>query len=106
MGNRTQEQVKDSLGVVKQQRSRTFDALSRLATELNGANALIASYTYDNNGNLKTATKKVDGNLANDEITSYDYDPLNRLSKLTDALAGMTLYGYDGVDHLDRKSVV
>ena len=110
MGNRTQEQVKDSLGVVKQQRSRTFDALSRLATELNGANALIASYTYDNNGNLKTATQKVDASTANDEVTAYDYDPLNRLSKLTDALAGMTLYGYDGVDHLvsvtDPKSLV
>ena len=41
---------------------------------------------------------------------SYDYDPLNRLSKLTDALAGITLYGYDGVDRLvsvtDPKALV
>ncbi|MEO6022705.1 MAG: RHS repeat-associated core domain-containing protein [Burkholderiales bacterium] len=75
MGNRTQEQVKDGLGVVNQQRSRTFDTLSRLATELNGANALIASYSYDNNGNLKTATKKVDGSVANDELTAANENP-------------------------------
>jgi YD repeat-containing protein len=33
-------------------------------------------------------------------VTSFDYDPLNRLTKLTDALAGITQYAYNGVDQL------
>ena len=99
MGNRTQEQVKDGLGVVKQQKARVFDALSRLATELNAANQIIASYTYDNNGNIKTQTQKYDAVTTNDAVTSFDYDPLNRLTKITNALAGITQYNYDGVDH-------
>lgn len=110
MGNRTKEEVKDSLGVVRQQKSRSFDALSRLANDLNAANTVIASYSYDNNGNLKSDTRKVDSNLANDKITNYDYDPLNRLSKITDALAGITQYAYNGVDQLvsvtDPKSLI
>jgi YD repeat-containing protein len=59
-----------------------------------------AAYSYDNNGNLKSATRKLDANAANDAISNYDYDPLNRLAKLTDALSGITQYGYDGLDHL------
>ena len=82
----------------------------RLATELNAANTVIAAYTYDNNGNLKTQTQKYDAVTTNDAITSFDYDPLNRLTKITDALAGITQYGYDGVDHLvsvtDPKTLI
>jgi RHS repeat-associated protein len=100
MGNRTKEEVFDAGGNVVQRRQRVFDSLSRLQQELNAANQLLASYSYDNNGNLKTATRKVDGNVANDQLTGYDYDPLNRLKKVTDALAGVTDYGYDGLDHL------
>ena len=110
MGNRTQEQVKDGLGAVKQQKGRVFDALSRLATELNAANQIIASYTYDNKGNLKTQTQKYDATVTNDAVTSFDYDPLNRLTKITNALAGITQYNYDGVDHLvsvtDPKTLI
>ena len=90
--------------------------MSRLATEFNAANTVIAAYTYDNNGNVKTQTQKFDGLTTNDAITSFDYDPLNRLTKITDALAGVTQYGYDdpgppgGVDHLvsvtDPKTLI
>ena len=82
----------------------------RLATELNAANTVIAAYTYDNNGNVKTQTQKYDAVTTNDAITTFDYDPLNRLTKITNALAGITQYGYDGVDHLvsvtDPKTLI
>ena len=116
MGNRTKEEVLDSLGNVVQRKNRVFDNLSRLATELNAANTVIAAYTYDdprpprNNGNLKTQTQKYDAVTTNDAITSFDSDPLNRLTKITNTLAGITQYGYNGVDHLlsvtDPKSLI
>jgi RHS repeat-associated protein len=110
MGNRTKEEVFDAGNNVVQRKSRVFDSLSRLATELNAANTAIAAYTYDNNGNVKTQTQKFDATAANDAMTSFDYDPLNRLTKLTDALAGITQYAYNGVDHLvsvsDPKSLL
>ena len=74
--------------------------MSCLATELNAANTVIAAYTYDNNDNVKTQTQKFDGVTTNDAITSFDDDPLNRFTKITAALAGITQYGYNGVDHL------
>ena len=74
--------------------------MSCLATELNAANTVIAAYTYDNNGSVKTQTQKFDGVTTNDAITSFDDDPLNRLTKITAALAGITQYGHNGVDHL------
>ena len=72
--NITKEELKNSLGVVIANKNRQFDALSRLQKALNAANAEVASYTYDGNGNVKTTTQKVDANLANDEVAAYDYD--------------------------------
>ena len=110
MGNRTKEEVFTSANVVVQRKNRVFDNLSRLATELNAANTVIAAYTYDNNGNLKTQTQKYDAVTTNDAITGFDYDPLNRLTKITNALAGITQYAYNGVDQLisvtDPKSLI
>ena len=110
MGNRTKEEVFDAGNNVVQRKNRVFDSLSRLATELNAANSAIAAYTYDNNGNLKTQTQKYDAVTTNDAFTSFDYDPLNRLTKITNALAGITQYNYDGVDHLvsvtDPKNLI
>ena len=110
MGNRTKEEVFDAGNNVVQRKNSVFDNLSRLATELNAANTVIAAYTYDNNGNVKTQTQKYDAVTTNDAITSFDYDPLNRLTKITNALAGITQYNYDGVDHLvsvtDPKTLI
>ena len=110
MGNRTKEEVFNASNVVVQRKNRVFDSLSRLATELNAANSAIAAYTYDNNGNLKTQTQKFDAVTANDAVTSFDYDPLNRLTKITNALAGITQYAYNGIDHVvsvtDPKSLI
>ena len=116
MGNRTKEEVFDAGNNVVQRKNRVFDSFSRLTTELNAANTVIAAYTYDgprpprNNGNLKTQTQKYDAVTTNDAITSFDSDPLNRLTKITNTLAGITQYGYNGVDHLlsvtDPKSLI
>ena len=57
-------------------------------------------------------TLRHDGNAVttNNAITTFDYDPLNRLTKITDALAGMAQYPYSGVDRLvsvtDPKALV
>ena len=45
MGNRTKEEVFDAGNNVVQRKNRVFDNLSRLATELNAANTVIAAYT-------------------------------------------------------------
>jgi RHS repeat-associated protein len=100
MGNLTKEELKNSLGVSIASKNRQFDALSRLQKELNAANAEVANYAYDNNGNLKTATQKTTANVANDELTAYTYDPLNRLARVTGTLAGIADYAYSGLDQL------
>ena len=37
---------------------------------------------------------------------NFDYDPLNRLTKITNALAGITQYGYNGVDRIKGERIV
>src|SRR5207253_202618 len=55
-----------------------------------GSGAYSTSYTYDNNGSLKTATRTGAGAQSN----AYSYDAKNHLSSAT--VAGMTTsYAYD-----------
>ncbi|MEP7182350.1 MAG: RHS repeat-associated core domain-containing protein [Betaproteobacteria bacterium] len=93
MGNRTHEDVYDASGALARTRSRTFDALNRLATEL-GANNQTTTYGYDNNGNLTAVTDP----LARQTVNAYD--ALNRLVRVTDPGAGATVYSYDGTGTL------
>ena len=64
MGNRTKEEVFDAGNTVVQRKNRVFDSFSRLTTEINAANTVIAAYTYDGPrppraaGNLKTGTSR------------------------------------------------
>ena len=122
MGNRTKDEVFDAGNTVVQRKNRVFDNLSRSETELNAANTVIAAYTYDdprpvaslglprNNRNLKKQTQKYDAVTTKDAITRFESDPLNRLTKITNTLAGITQYGYNGVDHplsvTDPKSLI
>jgi RHS repeat-associated protein len=62
-----------------------------------GNNAQSYQYTYDANGNLKTATDSYA------KTTTYAYDALNRLSTSTDPLQGIASFTYDAADRL--KSV-
>ncbi len=97
MGNRIGEQVFDSSGFLSRTRSRNFDALGRLATDLGALNQSTA-YAYDGNGNLLTATDP----LAH-ATTNY-YDALNRLTQVKDADQGVTVYAYDAAGNLTQAT--
>jgi RHS repeat-associated protein len=80
-------------------RSFTYDGLSRLLSATNPESGTI-SYTYDNNGNLKTKKAPQPNQIgALTVTTSYNYDALNRL--IGKSYAGMSTagatYGYDGI---------
>jgi RHS repeat-associated protein len=49
---------------------------------------VITAYTYDARGNMLTTTVP-------DGTTTYEYDTMNRLTKITDPLGTITSYGYD-----------
>lgn len=106
-GNRIKEEVKAADGSVVLRRSKVFNALNQLLQDLNAANEVVASYTYDANGNLTGTSRLTDTGSNN---SSYGYDPLNRLSAITDALNGATAFQYDSQDQLtqvtDPKTLV
>ena len=52
----------------------------------------IAQLSYDDNGNVKTATDPLN------HTTTNFYDALNRLMKIFDPNNGQTQYGYNGLD--------
>jgi YD repeat-containing protein len=55
LGNRTKEDTRDPSGALVQTLSRAFDGLSRVQT-MTGATSQVTSYTYDDEGNLRSAT--------------------------------------------------
>lgn len=106
LGNRKNETVFDPGGVLAQKHAWTYGALGRLsqdlgAWDLSPAVTETTRYGYDGNGNLQTVTDAV-GNA-----TTYQYDPLNRLTRVLDPavadqtpVRGETKYDYDALDHL------
>jgi YD repeat-containing protein len=100
IGNRTHEQVFDSLNQLAQTRSRVYSNLNRLAQEI-GAAGQTTAFGYDDQGNLTS----IDGPLAGTvDVTSNQYDALNRLIRMTDPLMGQVNYGYNGLDQLTSVS--
>ncbi|MGE7717885.1 DNRLRE domain-containing protein [Priestia megaterium] len=69
----------------------TYDALGNYNTEVDNPVGNNITNTYDNVGNQTSTT---DGK---GQKTSFAYDVLNRLTKVTDANQGITSYGYDSV---------
>ncbi len=95
--NRTSEQIKDPAGTLKKSLTMTYDDFNRLYHAVN-PDSTYTEYLYDGNGN-RTNLKDPKGNQ-----THFDYDALNRLTKVTQNYGGtpapLTQYGYDGQDNL------
>ncbi len=95
-GNRTKEEVKGSDDSLKRTLSRVYNQLGQLQTAKDAGNHP-TGFTYDANGNTDTVTDALG------RVTDNDYDPLNRLSKTIQDVAGIaatTQFKYDAQDHL------
>jgi RHS repeat-associated protein len=73
----------------------TYDAGGNYLTKTTDPEGRTVDYTYDIVGNVKT--EKV-----GTHTTSYDYDGLDRLTKVTDAKNGVTQYEYDANGNLTK----
>jgi len=63
----------------------------------------LTSFTYDSAGNLTTSKAEGnDSNPATDELTTFTYDPMNRLKMVLDAENGLTQYTYDANGNLKQ----
>lgn len=97
-GNRIKEDTKDASGTLKRTLSRVYNQLGQLKTQANAASDP-TDFEYDANGN---ATKVTDA-LAT--ATQSEYDPLNRLSRTLQDVAGIkanTTLDYDALDNLTK----
>ncbi len=95
-GNRTQEQVFDPLNQLAQTRSRVYSNVNRMIQEI-GAAGQTTTYAYNNHAQVLS----IDGPLAGTvDFTLNTYDPLDRLTRVTDPNAGQVNYGYNRLDQL------
>ncbi len=97
-GNRVKEDTKDAAGTLKRTLSRVYNQLGQLKTQATAASDP-TDFEYDANGN---ATKVTDA-LAT--ATQSEYDPLNRLSRTLQDVAGIkanTTFDYDALDNLTK----
>ncbi|NHF64213.1 RHS repeat protein [Xanthomonas hortorum] len=97
-GNRVKEDTKDAAGTFKRTLSRVYNQLGQLKTQATAASDP-TDFEYDANGN---ATKVTDA-LAT--ATQSEYDPLNRLSRTLQDVAGIkanTKFDYDALDNLTK----
>lgn len=72
-----------------------YDELSRVRA-VRGNNGQSLLFTYDGNGNVKSAKDALN------RTTSFDYDALNRLTTRTDALGGVQQLTYNSQDLVDK----
>ncbi|WP_338333742.1 DUF6531 domain-containing protein, partial [Xanthomonas citri] len=97
-GNRVKEDTKDAAGTLKRTLSHVYNQLGQLKTQATAASDP-TDFAYDANGN---ATKVTDA-LAT--ATQSEYDPLNRLSRTLQDVAGIkadTKFEYDALDNLTK----
>lgn len=83
-GNRTKFVLRGLTGVIQEQRY-VYDRQNRLTQIKDGADSVIAAYTYDANGNLLTETK------GGEVVTSYTYNANNWLTGKTNKKTDNTL---------------
>jgi YD repeat-containing protein len=98
MGNRTVEDVRDPSSNLVQTRGRVYSSLNRLFQEI-GALSQTTEYTYDDQGNVLTVNGPLSGTV---DVTSNQYDALNRLKQVTDPSSSVTQYAYNGLDALTQ----
>jgi RHS repeat-associated protein len=97
-GNRTQEDTADEQDVLLRTLSRVYNQLSQLQTQKD-AEQHPTDFTYDASGNLDTATDALN------RITDNDHDPLNRLQRTLQDVGGIeaeTTFEYDALDNLTK----
>ncbi|WP_226980429.1 RHS repeat-associated core domain-containing protein [Xanthomonas sp. LMG 12459] len=97
-GNRSKEDTKDASGTLKRSLSRIYNQLGQLATQAT-AQGDPTDFGYDGNGNTKTVTDALG------HATQNDYDPLNRLARTLQDVGGIaaeTTFGYDALDNLTK----
>ncbi|WP_254460789.1 RHS repeat-associated core domain-containing protein [Xanthomonas sacchari] len=97
-GNRVKEDTKDASGTLKRTLSRVYNQLGQLATQAT-AQGDPTDFGYDPNGNTKTVTDALG------HVTQNDYDPLNRLARTLQDVGGIaaeTTFGYDALDNLTK----
>ncbi|UYK82724.1 RHS repeat protein [Xanthomonas sacchari] len=97
-GNRLKEDTKDASGTLKRTLSRVYNQLGQLATQAT-AQGDPTDFGYDPNGNTKTVTDALG------HVTQNDYDPLNRLARTLQDVGGIaaeTTFGYDALDNLTK----
>jgi RHS repeat-associated protein len=96
MGNRTAVKTYDPSSVLHGTHTRVYNALNELYQDVNaaGTSAVTTTYAYDSNANQTSIAAPLSRNSTN------AYDPLNRLSQITDPNNGNTYFGYDAEDDL------
>jgi len=75
-----------------------YDELGRLIRTTNAAGQTVATYGYDENGNLRSQGD------AQGRTTQFAYDALDRIEQVTDAKGGKTRYQYDAADRVTQVS--
>jgi RHS repeat-associated protein len=96
MGNRTAENTYDPSGALHRTHSRVYNGLSELYQDVNaaGTSAVTTTYAYDNDANQTGIGAPLSRNTAD------VYDPLNRLTQITDPASGVTSFSYDAESDL------
>ena len=89
LGNQLTHKVSAS-GITAVTKTITYDATNRyVATEKSSVNSLIANYTYNNIGRLTQKKEGVSGSLL---TTSYAYDAIGNITKITYPDGTSTIY--------------
>lgn len=98
-GNRTKDEIKTAGNLVKQSLSRVYNSLGQIQTFLNAAQDP-TSFSYDSNGNADIVTDPLG------RKTDYDYDPLDRLTRVVEDLTGLAVETKFELDEFDQVTKV
>lgn len=97
-GNRVKQDAEDPSGTLKRSMSRIYNKLGQMAVQANSGGDP-TDYAYDENGNLETATDALG------RVSTSDHDPLNRLAKVVQDLGGIAAtssFEYDALDNVTK----